>query len=184
MLTKLEEAKTTLDWYHEQKKDGDEQVMKLARNYFEWISTKTKLIHNESGFSVPSTVEIRRGTVFWVDFGYNIGNEFGGMHPAIVLRYSSGVAFVVPLGSGEPTNEQKQSGIYVKIPKVWTNLDDEHRRHGKKEFPNMTRWVNILNAVPVSALRFRFDWANGNVKGKILDKINEAMEQHSPWVRI
>jgi mRNA-degrading endonuclease toxin of MazEF toxin-antitoxin module len=27
-----------------------------------------------------------RGNVIWVEFGFNIGCEFGGKHPAIILK--------------------------------------------------------------------------------------------------
>lgn len=33
---------------------------------------------------ISKKVILKRGNVVWVDFGFNIGNEFGGMHPAII----------------------------------------------------------------------------------------------------
>ena len=39
----------------------------------------------------------KRGNVVWIDFGFNIGNEFGGMHPAVILKNFSNDLFVLPL---------------------------------------------------------------------------------------
>jgi hypothetical protein len=44
----------------------------------------------------------------------------------------------------------------------------------------MTRWVNVLNATPISIQRFDFS-THGNVKGPVLDDINEAMEKTGLW---
>ena len=35
---------------------------------------------------IAKYVILKRGNVVWIDFGFNIGNEFGGMHPAIILK--------------------------------------------------------------------------------------------------
>ncbi len=44
----------------------------------------------------------KRGNVVWIDFGFNIGNEFGGMHPAIILKNFNSELFVLPISSKEP----------------------------------------------------------------------------------
>ena len=74
----------------------------------------------------------------------------------------------MPLSTQEPTNDQKKSGIYVEIKKVWG-------------FKNMTRWVNVLNSTPISIQRFDFASNKGNVKGADLDAINEAIEKSGLW---
>ena len=47
-------------------------------------------------------VLFKRGNVIWIDFGFNIGNEFGGMHPAVILKNFDNDLFVVPISSKEP----------------------------------------------------------------------------------
>ena len=53
-------------------------------------------------------VLFKRGNVVWLDFGFNIGNEFGGMHPAVILKNFDNDLFVVPISSKKPPE-------YVKI---------------------------------------------------------------------
>ncbi len=50
----------------------------------------------------------KRGNVVWIDFGFNIGNEFGGMHPAVILKNFSNDLFVLPISSKRPSE-------YIKI---------------------------------------------------------------------
>ncbi|ACV64574.1 transcriptional modulator of MazE/toxin, MazF [Desulfofarcimen acetoxidans DSM 771] len=125
----------------------------------------------EDSFTIPDGINIKRGTVFWVDFGVNIGQEFGGKHPAIVLRVGGNTAIVVPLTSQEPTDEQKKTELYVEVDKVYG-------------FKNITRWCNVLNTMPVSLQRFDFNSFSGNIKGKILDRLNDAIKRSSLWEKL
>lgn len=43
-------------------------------------------IPKKDALLLAKKVLLKRGNVVWVDFGFNIGNEFGGMHPAIILK--------------------------------------------------------------------------------------------------
>lgn len=61
----------------------------IDKNYI-WDGKKYKF--SNSNISIEDTmliakyVILKRGNVVWIDFGFNIGNEFGGMHPAIILK--------------------------------------------------------------------------------------------------
>jgi mRNA-degrading endonuclease toxin of MazEF toxin-antitoxin module len=168
----LKSAKEELDSFHELKSvSQDAKEIELAKEYLTWVQKKTTMILNEKNFSLPEDIklwEIKRGSVFWAEFGYNIDEEFGGRHPALVLRRGGNTVIVLPLSTQEPTEDQKNSGIYVEIPKVWG-------------FRNMTRWVNVLNATPISIQRIDFSGNRGNVKGPDLDNINKAMEKAGLW---
>ena len=164
----LNHAKTELDVLWGKRKSQDEKTQYLTGEYFKWIQKKTKIISNEKEFSIPSDIQIQRGSVFWIDFGFNIDEEFGGKHPAIVLRKGSRTTIVVPLSTQEPTEEQLQSGIYVPIKKVY----------GFKDIP---RWVNILNTTPISIQRYDFSSKPGNIKGWELDKLNESIKKSGLW---
>ena len=52
----------------------------------------------------------KRGNVVWIDFGFSIGSEFGGMHPAIILKTFWNDLFVLPVTS-------KKRIVYVKREK-------------------------------------------------------------------
>jgi mRNA interferase MazF len=55
--------------------------------------------------------------VVWVDFGYNIGQEFNDIHPAIILYTieNSGTAVVVPLTSKQ---NHKHNNFIINIGQI------------------------------------------------------------------
>ena len=79
--------------------DNDER--KRTKNYFDWINKKTQTVIDEKSFNPNDKKydQVKRGSVIWVEFGFNIGAEFGGKHPAIVLRRTGSSIFVLPLSS-------------------------------------------------------------------------------------
>lgn len=160
----LEEAKKELDKFYRKFKDANKKRKSFACDFFNWIQKKTEMILNEKNFQEPENVEIKRGYVFWIDFGVNIGEEFGGRHPGIILKRGGNTVIVVPLSTKTPTEKQLESGTYVKVNRVYG-------------FKKMTRWVNVLNIMPVSIQRIDFDSNIGDVKGIVLDEISEAIKK-------
>jgi uncharacterized protein YifN (PemK superfamily) len=154
--------------------------VKRAKDYIEWIETKTNTVTNEKSFVVPDHIMIvqgmkilratdfprktlvQRGSILWMDFGENIGQEFSGRHPGLILKIGGETAIVVPLSSQTPTTEQQASGIYAQVDHVYN-------------FTPMTRWANALNTTALSIQRFHFNTV-GSVKGTILDKVKIAMK--------
>ncbi len=104
-----------------------------------------------------SLVLIRKAVV-WVDFGYNIGTEFGGRHPAIILKNLKDSLIVIPLSSQEP----KSMDYNVKVDKVYG-------------YPLMPRWVNV-NASHKSAYPEYILKKIGDVKPCILNQISEKLK--------
>lgn len=170
MKKALDSAKLKLDNYYETNKDlkEDSKEAYLVKTYFNWIEQKTDIISNEKDFSTPDGVDIKRGSVFWIEFGYNIDQELGGKHPGIILRTGGRTAIVLPLSTQEPSQAELDSGIYVEVDRVYG-------------FKPMKRWVNVLNAMPVSIQRFDFSSKSGNVKGYVLDKIKDGMAKSGLW---
>jgi mRNA-degrading endonuclease toxin of MazEF toxin-antitoxin module len=78
--------------------DGKHQDM-----IYEWLNVWTKYLKWEVSFNPMALVTYRRGDIVFVNFGYNIGSEYGGMHYAVVIEKdnprSSGNVVVVPLTS-------------------------------------------------------------------------------------
>ena len=141
------------------KEKDDER--KRTNNYLQWISKKTQYVIDEPSFVCSKEEKLVRGAVVWVEFGFNIGDEFGGRHPAIILRKTPSSIFVVPLSSQEPNVKRS---YHVKVEKVYG-------------FRNMVRWTNVLKLQSVSIQRVDTSASVGNVKGKILDDINIALEK-------
>lgn len=161
----LKKSKENLDaqidtLYTSTNKNSDVE-RKRTNNYLQWLSTKTKYVMEESSFVCEKEDKLVRGAVVWIEFGFNIGNEFGGRHPAIILRKTGSSIYVVPLSSQEP-NEKKD--YHVKVEKVYG-------------FRNMVRWTNVLKLQNVSIQRVDTNASIGNVKGHVLNDINNALEK-------
>lgn len=133
---------------------------KRSHNYYQWFSTKTQLVIDEPHYKCTTESNLKRGSVVWIEFGFNIGNEFGGRHPAIILRKTGSSIFVVPLSSQEPSEKKD---YHVKIDKVYG-------------FKDMIRWTNVLKLQNVSIQRVDTSASIGNVKGTVLNDINSALK--------
>jgi len=121
---------------------------------------KTALSQHEAETLIHS-LAIKRGKVVWVNFGFNIGHEFRGKHPAIILKNTKSVLIVIPLSSQSPSKPD----INVEVKNV----------HG---LPYRPRWVNILRIVPISILRVDFNSPIGDVKGDVLSEISAKIASH------
>lgn len=161
VITGKESAKAQIDKLYSSTNLEDNESRKRTNNYYQWVSTKTQYIIDEPTYVYDKEDKLTRGSVVWIEFGFNVGNEFGGRHPAIILRKTGSSIFVVPLSSQEPNNKKD---YHVKIDKVYG-------------FKNMVRWTNVLKLQNVSIQRVDTSASIGNVKGYILNDINSALEK-------
>lgn len=162
LLKILNSAKTSLDDYYEINKDKNfNNQRNTPKDYFSWIDKKTRIIINSPKFIQKTKECILRGDVIWVEFGFNIGEEFSGRHPAVVLKNGGKTLLVLPITSKQPTEKQLASKIYVELGKIYN-------------FKVMKRWVNIFNIIPISIERIDFTKEKGNIKGIDLDNISKA----------
>lgn len=141
-------------------------------------------ISKEDALLLSKRILFKRGNVVWIDFGFNIGNEFGGMHPAIILKNFNNELFVLPISSKKPKE-------FAKIEKEYDegNITFEECNKKKSEiveivqidsiyrFKDMIRWTNITRMKKVSILRLNFTGTIGKVDGKYLKIINEKIGQ-------
>ena len=139
-------------------------------------------ISKEGAMLVTKKVLLKRGNVVWIDFGFNVGNEFGGMHPAIILKNFDKELFVLPISSKKPK-------VYQLIEQDYNNkkITPEECEKRKKQiteivqidsiyrFKDMIRWTNITRMKKVSILRLNFSGTIGKVDGKYLSMINEKI---------
>ena len=162
LLNILNNTKNTLDNYYEiHKNENFYDKRNSPKDYLEWIDKKTKIIMNSPEFLEKSKEYIVRGDVVWVEFGFNIGEEFSGRHPAVVLKNGGKTLLVLPITSKQPTEKQLASKTYVELGKIYN-------------FKPMKRWVNIFNINPISIERIDFTKKKGNIKGIDLDNISKA----------
>lgn len=157
----------------------------IKRNY---VLKENKYIFNNFNISVDDVkllmryVLFRRGNVIWIDFGFNIGNEFGGMHPAVILKNFDNDLFVVPISSKKPLeytkieqdlkNKRITKAEYQKRKETITEIIELSKING---FRNMLRWIRITRMKKISMLRVNFSGTIGTLDGTDMDAIAEKI---------
>lgn len=153
-----------------------------------YILKRNKYVFNNTNISYEDTMSIakrilfKRGNVVWVDFGFNIGTEFGGMHPAVILKNFENELFVVPISSKMP-KEYKQIEQDLADGKI---TEDEAEERKEKvtaviqldkiyKLATMTRWADITRIRKVSMLRLNYSGTIGKVDGVYMNKISEKI---------
>lgn len=126
--------------------------------------------------------DIKRGNVVWIDFGFNIGNEFGGMHPAIILKNFDNELFVLPVSSKKPLeyikieNEYKENKISLEeCENKKKNITEIVQLDNIFGYKNILRWSNITRMKKVSVLRLNFSGSIGSIDGKYMNLISQKI---------
>ncbi|QVK19295.1 type II toxin-antitoxin system PemK/MazF family toxin [Mycoplasmatota bacterium] len=114
------------------------------------ISDSLDLLHN---------LVFLRGNVIWAEFGFNVGCEFGGKHPAIILKNLGEVLIVAPLTSGSLTNPRPSE---ITIDMVF-NL------------PRRDRYVNVTRITPISIYRVDLNSPMGGVRSSKMREVFRAI---------
>ncbi|MDO4285554.1 MAG: type II toxin-antitoxin system PemK/MazF family toxin [Eubacteriales bacterium] len=82
---------------------NDAGYLKKANLISYWLKSYSKYIQFEETFVPSKNIAYKRGDIVKINFGFNIGAEYGGLHYAVVVNitndHSSPVVTVVPLTS-------------------------------------------------------------------------------------
>lgn len=101
--------------------------------------------------------------IVWVDFGFNVGKEFGGRHPAVILKNLGEVLIVAPISTN--TNGVTESNTVITLLP-----DDVYHMPSLRH-----RFTNITRITPVSLIRVDCTSPIGSMKkpkfNEIIDKI-------------
>ncbi len=122
------------------------------------ISVRKDAVPDEDVMLIARSLVLIRKAVVWVDFGYNIGTEFGGRHPAIILKNLKDSLVVIPLSSQVPKNMEYS----VRVDKVYG-------------FPEMPRYANVTRITQVSLSRVHFEKI-GDVRPAVLKEISDRLK--------
>lgn len=167
-----------------------ERLSKQLKNIINdnYIWKNNSYVFNNTAISKEDTmllvkkILLKRGNVVWIDFGFNIGNEFGGMHPAIILKNFNSEVFVLPISSKKPKEfvkieqEYKNGRITLKeCEKKKSKITEVVQIDSIYRFKDMIRWANITRMKKVSILRLDFNGTIGKVDGRYLNIINEKI---------
>lgn len=118
---------------------------------------KSEIPYEDTDLLMHSLV-LTRKSVVWVEFGVNIGAEFGGRHPAIILKNLDDSLIVVPLSSQCPDSDK----FTVKIDSIYG-------------FPTLQRWVNVTRIREIDISRVDFTCRIGNVNSRVMSDIVNKM---------
>jgi mRNA-degrading endonuclease toxin of MazEF toxin-antitoxin module len=81
----------------------------------EWLEVWGRYIAYENSFDPKKLVYYKRGDIVHAHFGYNVGDELGGTHYAVVVEnnnnLSSGIVTVVPISSLETSKTLHKSEV-------------------------------------------------------------------------
>lgn len=98
------------------------EEFKQSNNLAKWFEKFAKYHNEEKIFSSQSLLKYKRGQIILAELGYNIGNEFGGLHFCIVLNKKdsnrNGILTVLPLTSKNRNHEDNiylDNEIYVQM---------------------------------------------------------------------
>lgn len=90
------------DYLHHLQRMNDEEN-KRSDKIAQWIENWVKYLKMEQVFNPRSIKGLKRGSIVYADFGFNVGREYGGLHYAIVLNKkdprSNHLLHVLPLTS-------------------------------------------------------------------------------------
>ena len=169
-------------------KKANKALKKVIDNNY--ILKKNYRIFNNPNISFEDTMLImkkillKRGNVVWIDFGFNIGNEFGGMHPAVILKNFDKDIFVLPVSSKKPIEYEK---IEKDFEEGKISQEECDKRKDKVTeivqldniigFKEMTRWANITRMRKVSILRLNFSGTIGRIDGKYINTISSKISK-------
>lgn len=82
----------------------------------QWIESWTKYLKQEKRFNPRSLPAFDRGSVIYVDLGFNVGSEYGGVHYAIVLNKKDSrnnhLLHILPLTSIKETTDLNNLKYY------------------------------------------------------------------------
>ncbi len=83
--------------------DSTGKHLKKANLISYWVKDYVKLIDFEEKFEPTKNIAYKRGNIVKLNFGFNVGSEYGGLHYGVVLdnknSHNSPVLTVIPLTS-------------------------------------------------------------------------------------
>ncbi|WP_337366533.1 hypothetical protein [Phascolarctobacterium sp.] len=89
LLSKIDELTQDINTLLKSKVEEDICSYKKSALIYYWLRDYKNYLKNEQNFNSKYLPEFERGSIVNVNFGFNIGSEFGGLHYAVVLAHSS-----------------------------------------------------------------------------------------------
>ncbi len=114
--------------------DSSMKHLKKAHLISYWIKDYVNLINYEERFDPTKNIAYKRGNVVKLNFGFNVGSEYGGLHYGIVLDnkndHNSPVLTIIPLTSMKDTKTIHNNSV---------NLGNEIYRSLKLKYDTISK---------------------------------------------
>ena len=95
--------------------DTSDRHLKKAHLISYWIKDYINMLNFEEKFIPTKNIAYKRGNIVKLNFGFNIGAEYGGLHYGIVLdnknEHNSPVVTVIPLTSVKSSKEVHSNSV-------------------------------------------------------------------------
>lgn len=144
-----------------------------------WLETFSDYIAFEEKFDSTRLIRYSRGDVIRVNFGFNIGKEFGGLHYAVVIdnhnNRNADVVTVIPLSSSDGKqihhrNVDLGTELFEKVDAVQKNL----LLSAKSELKNLEKMFKMLdNSLKLSK---QYVLTEENLSVDMEKQLNETFE--------
>ena len=139
--------------------DSTPASLKKADLLSYWIKDYSKYLQYEDSFDSSRLPRYKRGSIVRVNFGFNVGKEFGGLHLAVVMdndnKRNADVITVVPLSSTEgkavhPRSVDLGVELYTRLLAHHNKMIEEVRNRNEKELSFIETYVALISASNLS----------------------------------
>lgn len=116
--------------------------------FLKWLKLRNKYLGDEEKSDPSRERAYYRGEIVMVNFGFNVGSEYGGLHPAVVIEDSpmkSQTVVVIPLGSRK-IKEGKP--VPIRQSQVLLGQVEHLRQADSLAHLNQIRAISKLRIVP------------------------------------
>ena len=139
--------------------DKSDRHLKKANLISYWIKDYVNMLSFEENFDPTKNISYKRGNIVKLNFGFNIGAEYGGLHYGIVLDnkndHNSPVVTVIPLTSIKSTKEIHSNSVDLgnDIYKLLKIKYDTISKSLKEEQEEIESELNLFETLINLALR-------------------------------
>lgn len=138
-----------------------------AFNGIEYVRNGTPMSDTDAT-SVYCNSYLSPRNIVWVDFGFNIGNEFGGKHPAIILKNLNNDVLIVAPVSTNVNNSHVASNTVI----TFSGSD-------MYNMPSLrARFTNITRITPVSVYRLDTTSKVGSLKKEKYQELLQKIKSY------
>lgn len=176
--------------------DPSAKHLKKANLMSFWIKDYVRLINFEEKFDPKKNISYKRGNVVKLNFGFNIGSEYGGLHYGVVLdnknSHISPVLTVIPLTSVKDNKAVHNNSVFLgneiyrslklKYDTISKSLRDEQEDIAAtlKAFSEL---IDLYQKMTTEAFKFGLS-TNESVQHleKASKSLSDAMQLHDVWL--